>query len=416
MTQPKIRWHQLPWRERLAKLRDEGIITEQQYAAFKIKGAYCQAVGEHLVENYVTTLSVPVGIIPRFYLDQGERSLLLATEESSIIAGINKMNQWVHTSGGTVTTTCSEPETIGQILWHDVKSEQIIAALEQHQGQWIKTLHQGLLQRLHQRGGGIRKITVTRVEAMRGVKVHIHLNPCDAMGANYVTQAAQWLATQISQCTGQQALMSIVSNYNLEALTTAKVVIPGVSEAVGGKIATAAQWAQHDVHRACTHNKGIMNGIDALLLASGNDTRAVEAACHAYGAQQGSYQPLTSWSYHEGVLVGQLQAPLHVACRGGATQAHPDCRSHLEVMGIDRSSDLARLAAAVGLLQNLAALHALTGEGIVKGHMTLHIENLLLAHQLTPAQQAKYRPLLKERLQTQGFVTSADLDDIKSSS
>jgi hydroxymethylglutaryl-CoA reductase len=225
--------------------------------------------------------------------------------------------------------------------------------------------------------------------------IHLMMNSCDAMGANIINQVLEYLKGPIEDLTGEEVTMCILSNLNDQKLTTAQVTIRTIDPVLGQKLQEASLFAEMDSYRAATHNKGVMNGIDPVLIATGNDWRAVEAGVHAYAAREGQYQAITRWRYQDGVLTGQLTAPIIVGTIGGVTALHPTAKMCLRMMNINSANELSQVIASVGLVQNLGALKALCTEGIIQGHMKLHIDNLLLA----AGANENEMPELKERLQ-----------------
>ena len=224
--------------------------------------------------------------------------------------------------------------------------------------------------------------------------IHLSMNSCDAMGANIINQVLEYLKNPIEQLTGETVGICILSNLNDQKLARARVVLNHIDEDLGKRIEEASLFAEIDPYRAATHNKGVMNGIDPILIATGNDWRAVEAGVHAYAARSGRYQAISTWRYANGVLTGELTAPLVVGIVGGVTALHPTARMCLEMMGITSAEQLSRVLAAVGLVQNLGAINALCTEGIIQGHMKLHIDNLLLVSGANAVEQ----PILRKRL------------------
>ena len=209
--------------------------------------------------------------------------------------------------------------------------------------------------------------------------IHILCDPKDAMGANVINQVCEGLKPEIEALTEEKVGLCILSNLVDQKLAVAVVHLPGVDAELGEGIQEASLFAEHDPYRAATHNKGVMNGIDPILLATGNDWRAVEAGVHAFAARSGHYSPITIWRYAEGTLSGRIEIPMAVGIVGGVTTIHPQARASLKLLGVKHAEDLARTCAAVGLVQNLGALKALTTVGIVRGHMQLHAQNLALA-------------------------------------
>jgi hydroxymethylglutaryl-CoA reductase len=228
--------------------------------------------------------------------------------------------------------------------------------------------------------------------------IHVLCNPCDAMGANLINQVCEGLKSKIEEITGESVGLCILSNLVDTKLATARVVIRNIDPAIGRGIVEATRFAQADPYRATTHNKGVLNGIDPILIATGNDWRAVEAGVHAYASRSGTYQPVTSWELEGADLIGKIEIPMAVGTVGGVTRLHPVARLALKILGVQHAEDLARICAAVGLVQNLAALKALSTIGIVRGHMELHAANLALAAGSEPYEVPQVRSKLLELL------------------
>jgi hydroxymethylglutaryl-CoA reductase len=230
--------------------------------------------------------------------------------------------------------------------------------------------------------------------------IHILCDPCDAMGANLINMVCEGLKDPLEQLTGERVGICILSNLVDTKLVEATCEISDVSPELGRAIAEATLFANLDPYRGATHNKGVMNAIDPILIATGNDWRAVEAGVHAY-MSQGGYHSITNWEYRDGKLLGRFCAPIAVGIVGGMTRLHPSVRVCLKILGVEHAEDLSRICAAAGLAQNLAALRALCSEGIIKGHMRLHASNLAIA-----AGAAKSEiPLLEERLRQEQNIT-----------
>ena len=232
-----------------------------------------------------------------------------------------------------------------------------------------------------QRGGGVRDITLRKVE--RGDQSHMAIfhvlfNPCDAMGANIINQVCEYLKGPIEIASGESVTMCILSNLVDTKLTVAEVTLKNIPTEMGEKIQEASLFAEKDPYRAATHNKGVLNGIDPILIATGNDWRAVEAGIHAFACRDGHYASVTKWRYTNQTLTGRFTAPLIVGTVGGVTSLHPTAKICLAMLNVKDASELAQICAAVGLVQNLGALKALTTVGIIEGHMKLHIKNLTL--------------------------------------
>tara|TARA_Y100000992_G_scaffold233414_1_gene164330 strand:- start:728 stop:1549 length:822 start_codon:yes stop_codon:yes gene_type:complete len=264
---------------------------------------------------------------------------------------------------------------------------------------------------MKQRGGGLHrwhlKSYLTDCQH-HTASLFVELNTVDAMGANLVTQTCEWLARSIESQLNQSTLLSIVCNYSESALVEAVCRYP-IDRSLGHRISQASQFATLDIHRATTHNKGIMNAIDGLMVATGNDWRAVSASMHAYACRTGQYQPLSQWHYRDNHLEGRLVAPIQVGTVGGVTRIHPDAQLCLKLLNQPSSQDLAIIAGSIGLVQNLAALSALVDGGLIAGHMRLHIDNMLLAHGVAHETQARLRPILIEHIKTHQSIQPSDI-------
>jgi hydroxymethylglutaryl-CoA reductase len=228
--------------------------------------------------------------------------------------------------------------------------------------------------------------------------LHVLADPVDAMGANIMNQVCEFLKEPIQLATGETVTMCILSNLVDTKLTRAHVVMRGLEPSLIARIAEASLFAQRDPYRAATNNKGVLNGIDPILIATGNDWRAVEAGVHAYAANEGRYQSVTRWSVSDGELHGEFLAPVIVGVVGGVTKLHPTAKMCLRMLGVKTADELSRICAAVGLVQNLGALRALTTVGIIEGHMKLHIRNLTLGAGATDSEIPYVQSRLEEIL------------------
>jgi hydroxymethylglutaryl-CoA reductase len=230
--------------------------------------------------------------------------------------------------------------------------------------------------------------------------LHVLCDPCDAMGANLINQVCEALKPRVEELTLERVGLCILSNLTVGKLVGAEVIIRNIDPVLGRGIEEATQFARLDPYRATTHNKGVMNGIDPVLIATGNDWRAIEAGIHAYAARSGHYQPITHWSVEGGDLVGRMEVPMAVGTVGGVTRVHPTALVALKILGIQSAEELGRICAAVGLVQNLGALRALSTVGIVRGHMQLHAANLAIAAGADVHEISRVRDQLNEVLRT----------------
>jgi hydroxymethylglutaryl-CoA reductase len=364
-----------------------------------------------MIENVVGTHALPLGIAPNFVINGHDYLVPMAIEEPSVVAAASYMAKIVRDAGGF--HTCStEPVMIAQMQVLDVPDpwsarfdllchKQRLLELANQTDPVVVSLH-----------GGARDLEM-RVfpDTPAGPMLVIHLlyDTRDAMGANTANTAAEALAPLVEEITGGRVHLRILSNLADRRLARAKCVIPSALLAFGDYsgervvqgIVEAYTFAAVDPYRAATHNKGIMNGIDAVALACGQDWRAIEAGAHAYAAREGRYTSLSTWTQDRaGNLVGTLELPLAVGTVGGATRVHPGAQVALKILGVQTARELAEVMAATGLAQNLAALRALSTEGIQRGHMTLHARQVAIAAGATADQV----PAIAARLVTEGRV------------
>ena len=344
---------------------------------------------DHMIENAVGLFSLPLGIAQNFIVNGKPVLVPMVVEEPSVVAAVSYMAKLAQPGG--FKAWMHSQEMIGQVQLLDLADLNAARSLiESHEPELLEQVR-ALNPGLNRHGGGIRELEVRRIEQSpigSFLVVHLILDAADAMGANMVNTAVESLAPLLAELTGARAHLRILSNLSDRRLATAEVSLSLEKlafEGFGGEqvrdgVIEAWAFAEADPYRAATHNKGIMNGVDAVLLATGNDWRAVEAGAHAYAARGGHYSSLSTWTAGEdGSLKGSLTLPLAIGIVGGATRVHPAAKTNLKLMGVEHASDLGEIIASVGLAQNLAALRALATEGIQKGHMTLHARQVALA-------------------------------------
>lgn len=379
------RFYELHPDDRLAALVERGLLTAEQATHLREDTLDLQAANL-MIENVVGTFSLPNAIAVNFLIDQRDRIVPMVVEEPSVLAAVSNMAR-VARSGGGFYTEVDDGVMIGQVQIPDVQDAETCKRLLQEALPHLMEVTRGVHPRLEERGGGLRGFEVRHVRYEEPgqpiediVVLHFHLDCVDAMGANMVNTIAEHLAPHVETITGQRVGLRILSNLADQRLARARVRLPTTELApepdtgreVARRIAEAWRFAWADPYRAATHNKGVMNGIDAVALATGNDWRAVEAGAHAFAAQSGQYRPLTRWSLEEDHLIGQIELPLQLGTVGGPIRIHPTVRTNLELMGVQTARDLSGVTAAVGLAQNLGALRALATEGIQEGHMRMH--------------------------------------------
>lgn len=376
-------FHKLSIKERLAHVTQFSDLDSATVDQLSNLGNLDAELADRLIENVIATISIPVGIATNMKIDGQDVLIPMATEESSVVAAVCNAARQCYDAGG-FTTSMSGSLMIAQIQLVDVTNpaSSRIAILE-HKDQ-IKEICDECDPILVSLGGGLRDVEVRLLETAEGTMVITHLivDTRDAMGANAVNSMAEKLAPHIEAWTGGRVYLRILSNLADKRLARARAIWP--CEAIGGPdvrdgIISAYEFAAADPYRAATHNKGIMNGISAVVLATGNDTRAVEAGAHAFAAQKGWYTSLSSWEVTaEGDLSGSIELPMAVGLIGGATKLHPSAKASLKILGVSTANQLAQIIAAVGLAQNFSALKALATTGVQKGHMSLHSQNIAM--------------------------------------
>lgn len=397
--------------KRLHRLQEMNLLTQEDLLMLKSESGLTPDVAEQFVENTIGCYQLPLGVAVNFNIDNQDYVIPMVIEETSVIAASSKNAKWIRDQGSITTKNLSRC-IIGQIQIpivndFDKLSEKII----ENKSMLIEEANKTTVKTLVARGGGVRDIKVRKVSRGDGqymAIIHIMLDVCDAMGANMINQVCEYLKPLIELVTGESAAICILSNLSDTKITQAIVRIKDVEPELGKGIAEASLFAECDPYRAATSNKGVMNGMDAVLIATGNDWRAVEAGVHSYAAHTGRYRSITSWKMEEKDLVGTLEAPILVGIVGGVTRLHPLAKMCLRIMNIKSADQLARVVAAVGLVQNLAAIRTLSTEGIIKGHMKLHLVNLALAVGATEDEIPTLKQALIEHLEHHKYITQAD--------
>ncbi|MBC7386133.1 MAG: hydroxymethylglutaryl-CoA reductase, degradative [Cryobacterium sp.] len=379
-------FHRLTRSERLSRVREFCQLSEHETQILSGEIPFPLEIAEHLIENVVGFFPLPMGVATNFCIDGKDVLIPMAVEETSIIAAASATAKWVSREG-SIRTFMQGRLIIGQVQLPNVRNVAHAKRVLTEARAELVALANACIPGLVARGGGVREVVIRELDRPAFEKqpagsmlvLHVLCDPCDAMGANLINQVCEALKPRIEQITDERVGLCILSNLTDGKLAVAEVVVRGIDPVVGQGIVEAALFAKVDPYRAATHNKGVLNGIDPILIATGNDWRAVEAGIHAYASRSGQYQPVTEWKMEKGDLLGRFEAPLAVGTVGGVTRAHPTARVALKMMGVERADDLARICATVGLVQNLGALKALSTVGIVKGHMGLHAANLAIA-------------------------------------
>ncbi|MGG0936799.1 hydroxymethylglutaryl-CoA reductase, degradative [Brevibacillus centrosporus] len=394
-------FYKLTPEERLEKVAQARNLSEEDKQILSGATPFPLRTANAMIENVVGVMSIPLGIATNFKINGVDRFIPMATEEPSVVAAASNAARTSYDLGGFYTSL-SGSIMRGQIQVVDITDPYGAMARIYENKKEILDRCNAKDPTLVSLGGGAIDVEVHVIERAKQPMVVLHLlvDTRDAMGANAVNTMAEAVAPYIEEITSGRVVLRIISNLADRRLVRARAVFS--TEELGGKevvdnIIRAYEFAECDPYRATTHNKGIMNGISAVVLATGNDTRAVEAGAHAFASVTGRYRSLTRWELNrEGNLVGTIELPMAVGIVGGATKSHPTARLGLKVMDITNAEDLAGAIAAVGLAQNLAAMRALAAEGIQKGHMALHARNLAM---MAGAQDDQIDQIVKQAIQ-----------------
>lgn len=369
-------FYKLSFNERAEKVKEFANLTEDEVKSCQSSLTLEQA--DRMIENVVGMIPIPIGIATNFRINGKDYLIPMATVEPSVVAAASYGAKMARVKGG-FTTSSTGSIMVGQIQLTNVKDlnkakETILKAKKE------------ILELANKQRKTIQSkdLTARIVETSRGPMViaELYVDCKDAMGANSVDDMAEAVAPLIEKITGGKVLLRIVSNFAIERLVRAQAII--AKEAVGGSevvegILDAYALAEADIRRATTHNKGVMNGISAVVLATCNETVGVEAGAHAYAAKTGQYKPLTVWKKNsDGDLVGTIELPMAIGIIGGAIKVHPVSKIILKILGVKSATELGEILSTVGLAQNLAALRALVSEGIQRGHMELHARNIAI--------------------------------------
>jgi hydroxymethylglutaryl-CoA reductase len=375
--------------DRLEAVIEQASLSQEEIDSFSSAGLSLDGA-DHMIENVIGLYSLPLGIATNFRINHKEVLVPMVLEEPSVVAGASLAARLTREMGG-FSASSDEPVMIAQMQILDLANpQQARLALLAHK-QRILDFARTTDPVIMNLGGGPRDVEVRLIDdSPIGAMLVLHLlYDCrDAMGANTINTAAEALKPMVEEITGGRVNLRILSNLADHRLARSTCVIPANAlafdqfdgEFVRDRIIEAYAFAAADPYRAATHNKGIMNGVDAVVIATGNDWRAIEAGAHAYAARSGKYTSLSHWGTDkDGNLVGTLEMPMAVGIVGGATKVHPTAQAALKIMGVQSARELAEIIVSVGLAQNFAAIRALATEGIQRGHMGLHARQLAMA-------------------------------------
>jgi hydroxymethylglutaryl-CoA reductase len=375
-------FYRLPLASRRDELQGRAELSAEDLETLA-QGGLDLTTADRLVENAVGVYGLPLGLGLNFRVNGVDHLVPMAVEEPSVIAAASNAARMVRAGGG-FQAEADDPIMTAQVELVGAPDAARARARIEAESAAILALANAAVPRLCERGGGARSLEVRFAEEVPGlaprIVVHVHIDCRDAMGANLVNTVAEAIASRLATLAGGQAGLRILTNLADRRLVrvTAPVPVSALSTAeldgarVAADVAAASRFAEDDPYRAATHNKGIMNGVDAVVIATGNDWRGVEAGAHAFAASSGRYRPLGTWTVEGELLVGRLIMPMAVGTVGGTLQVHRGAQLALRILGVRSARALGMIIGCVGLASNLAALRALATEGIQRGHMALH--------------------------------------------
>ena len=410
--------------ERIQTLTQEGYLNDEQAQLFLDSPLLDDSVANSLIENQIAQFPLPLGVARNFIIDGQEMTIPMVVEEPSVIAACSNAAKIMSTKG--FSTHIEKRAMIGQIILKNVADLELAKEAILNERDTIFKLAEESHPSIVARGGGLKDIAVRLIEqpeaSLSFLTLHLMVDVKDAMGANIINTILEGVTPFILELTKSASLMSILSNYNTECLVTAtcsvsfdELTTPNFKgKEIAQKIVEANTYAKLDPYRAATHNKGIMNGIDSVVIATGNDPRAVEAGAHAYASRHGQYEAMTNWTMDENSLIGELTLPMAVGSVGGAISVLPMAKASLGMLNVSTSEDLARIVMCVGLAQNFAALKALVTVGIQKGHMNLHASSLAIQVGAKGEEIEALTALLRKEAKMNSIVAKELLEKIRS--
>ena len=409
----KISWNgfsKKSYQERLELLQAQALLSPERQESLEQDEQISVTVADQLSENVVGTFSLPYSLVPEVLVNGQEYTVPYVTEEPSVVAAACYASKIIKRAGG-FTAQVHERQMIGQVALYQVADpEQALEKISSKKAELLELANQAYPS-IVKRGGGARDLHVEEIKGETDfLVVYLHVDTQEAMGANMLNTMLEALKPVLEELSQGQSLMGILSNYATDSLVTAscRVAFRYLSRQkdqgreIAEKIALASQFAQSDPYRAATHNKGIFNGIDAILIATGNDWRAIEAGAHAFASREGHYQGLSQWTLdlEREELVGEVTLPMPVATKGGSIGLNPRVALSHELLGNPSAKELAQLIVSIGLAQNFAALKALVSTGIQQGHMKLQAKSLAL---LAGASESEVAPLVERLIADKTF-------------
>ncbi len=401
----KISWNgfsKKSYQERLELLKAQALLSPERQESLEQNEQMSVTVGDQLSENVVGTFSLPYSLVPEVLVNGQEYTVPYVTEEPSVVAAASYASKIIKRAGG-FTAQVHERQMIGQVALYQVADPDLAQVQIVSKKVELLELANQAYPSIVKRGGGARDLHIEQIKGETDfLVVYLHVDTQEAMGANMLNTMLEALKPVLEELSQGQSLMGILSNYATDSLVTASCRIAfrylsrqkDQGREIAEKIALASQFAQADPYRATTHNKGIFNGIDAILIATGNDWRAIEAGAHAFAGRDGHYQGLSQWTldFEREELVGEMTLPMPVATKGGSIGLNPRVALSHELLGNPSAKELAQLIVSIGLAQNFAALKALVSTGIQQGHMKLQAKSLAL---LAGASESEVVPLVE---------------------
>ena len=409
----KISWNgfsKKTYHERLELLKAQALLSAEKQTSLEQDEQVSLAVADQLSENVVGTFSLPYSIIPELVVNGQDYTVPYVTEEPSVVAAASYASKIIKRAGG-FTAQVHERQMIGQVALYQVADPELAQEKIASKKAELLELANQAYPSIVKRGGGARDLHVEQIKGETDfLVVYLHVDTQEAMGANMLNTMLEALKPVLEELSQGQSLMGILSNYATDSLVTASCRIAfrylspqrDQGREIAEKIALASQFAQIDPYRAATHNKGIFNGIDAILIATGNDWRAIEAGAHAFASRDGHYQGLSQWTLdmEREELVGEMTLPMPVATKGGSIGLNPRVALSHELLGNPSAKELAQIIVSIGLAQNFAALKALVSTGIQQGHMKLQAKSLAL---LAGASESEVAPLVERLIADKTF-------------
>lgn len=374
--------------DKLKQLVDYGWLTDANYDVLLKNPLINEEVANSLIENVIGQGTLPVGLLPKIIVDDKEYVVPMMVEEPSVVAAASYGAKLVNNTGGFKTIK-SERLMIGQIVFDDVSDTDDLAQAIYDLEPQIEQIAAEAYPSIIERGGGYRRIEIDTFPENQLLSLKVFVDTKDAMGANMLNTILEAITAHMNnEFPDRDVLMSILSNHATASVVRVQGEIDikdlnkgdRSGEEVAQRMERASVLAQVDIHRAATHNKGVMNGIHAVVLATGNDTRGAEASAHAYASRDGQYRGIATWKFDKerGRLVGTIEVPMTLAIVGGGTKVLPIAKASLELLNVQSAQELGQVVAAVGLAQNFSACRALVSEGIQKGHMSLQYKSLAI--------------------------------------